>query len=119
MPHKDTVANRNYQREWARKNKPWRKPGARERITKAQATARARRKRLLDAAKLTAGCAYCGYSANVDAIQLDHPIPVGRRTSGYRDGYMLSWSKLAQVLADCQFLCANCHAIKSAKERRG
>lgn len=66
--------------------------------------------------KLTQGCAYCGYSENAYALQMDHIIPL---RNSKRHG--ISTVAQAQKLIDdsnVQVLCANCHAIKTSEEAR-
>jgi len=65
------------------------------------------------------GCAECGYNEHPVALQLDHIDPaLGKhrrlRSSGWDD---LSWSDLEEELTKCQVLCANCHAIKTYRNK--
>ena len=69
--------------------------------------------------KLSKGCALCGYKTNADALQFDHIIPL-HKTGGKRYESLVSWATMEKVLTDpnVQVLCANCHSIKTVRERR-
>lgn len=78
-------------------------------------------------AKLSKGCATCGYNTHPDALQFDHIVPVKVITRGRprrdKDHKILrceSLSALAELTGDAniQVLCGNCHNIKSIAERR-
>jgi 5-methylcytosine-specific restriction endonuclease McrA len=74
--------------------------------------ARTRTAAVVDAYKLSVGCAKCGYAEHPAALELDHIVPVtliGKRKfpktrANYRD---LIFDPNIQVL------CANCHRIKT------
>jgi 5-methylcytosine-specific restriction endonuclease McrA len=68
---------------------------------------------------LGGGCKRCGFD-NPDALELDHIIPVNRKTNGLGDAGSELWRKVANgyiPLSDVQLLCCNCHAIKTAEDR--
>lgn len=80
--------------------------------------------RVLDAMKLAAGCADCGYRAHPAALHFDHRDPATKR----RDlGWVDDRSKLTtrrrltryleHVETYCDIRCANCHAVRTMTER--
>lgn len=63
-------------------------------------------------------CRVCGYASNLNALQFDHVVPLnldGRIRMANKWG--LSWARIVPELDKCQLLCANCHAVKTAKDR--
>jgi hypothetical protein len=79
---------------------------------------------LLNAMKLEAGCADCGYAKHPSALQFDHRDPATKRSE---PGWVEDRSKLTtaarlaryvdHVRAYCDIRCANCHAERTARER--
>ena len=83
----------------------------------------AKKKKYIQDYKLSRGCAKCGFKEHFVALQLDHTDPAagkntklspGRRGRGWEK---LKWSELEEELTKCQVLCANCHAMKTHKEK--
>jgi transposase len=81
---------------------------------------RERIRRVLVAMKLTVGCQDCGYAEHADAIQMDHDKPEGGPDVPWSSVAAKSWASFWRYVLDpnIRFLCANCHAIKSADEQR-
>lgn len=60
-------------------------------------------------------CQECGYNKNILAFQLDHIVPILRK-SNEKDLTKQVWRKVALGIIPMdglQLLCANCHAIKT------
>ena len=71
---------------------------------------------LLGRFKMMKGCANCGYKGHYSALQFDHIEP---KLTGKRIVIAgMSKEKMKKELSLCQVLCANCHAIKTWKERK-
>jgi len=71
---------------------------------------------LLNAVRVSKGCASCGYKANAAALQFDHIVPLGNSLE------RSSPKTLKQVTAlindpNVQVLCANCHCIKTRENK--
>ena len=80
-------------------------------------------KALLRRFKKLKGCAHCGYKEHAAALQFDHIVPIRRKTQ--KDGQRsvintlqgLSKKTMKIRLQELQVLCANCHSIKTEKDR--
>jgi len=62
-------------------------------------------------------CVECGES-RPETLQFDHIDPSTKSfaiSSALRNNY--AWQRIANEMAKCQVLCANCHAIKTAGEQ--
>ena len=68
---------------------------------------------LLDAYKLSHGCAVCGYNSNTVALDFDHIDPNTKLFNIGRSRAKVSLEALWKEVAKCQVLCANCHRIKT------
>lgn len=77
--------------------------------------------------KMAQGCARCGYAEHPDALHIDHLNPgAADKFGGFKvarhwfhaAGRSLTTVQLQAELSKCQVLCANCHAIKNAEERK-
>ena len=66
------------------------------------------------------GCNHCGYRENHYALQFDHIQPIERKagsdTRTIGTAIYHGRARFKAWLQRVQILCANCHAIKSAKE---
>ena len=65
-------------------------------------------------------CERCSFDIE-DALQIDHIVPINRRTCGIigRNGTWTMYTKIVDGdLTNVQLLCANCHAIKTKREDR-
>jgi hypothetical protein len=74
---------------------------------------------------LVAGCAWCGYHWNVEALHLDHLVPNNPdKFGGYKT--MNEWvlgtnplpHQIAAEMGKCQILCANCHAEQTWQQKQ-
>lgn len=73
----------------------------------------------LNAYKLAAGCADCGYRQHVAALEFDHlPGVVWGGTVSSLAGNR-SWRTLLIEIAKCEVVCANCHNIRTYNRRNG
>ena len=75
-----------------------------------------RRREILDRYKLAQGCIDCGYNANPYALQWDHREPENKIDTPHR---MASYSvkKIFEEARKCDIRCANCHTIKTVREK--
>jgi len=74
------------------------------------------RKRFINRYKLLKGCESCGYDKNPVALQFDHKdrLVKSEKVSNMRCGSMI---KLKNEIRKCRVLCANCHSIKTHKNK--
>lgn len=74
---------------------------------------------LINQIKLERGCTDCGYRLHPAALHFDH-LP---GTIKYKNiAQMTSNTSLKVLMAEiakCEVVCANCHAIRTAKRRNG
>ena len=75
-----------------------------------------RRREILDRYKISKGCIDCGYNNNPYALQWDHRDPSDKIFTPHR---MASYSIKNIILEarKCDIRCANCHTIRSVKEK--
>ena len=84
-----------------------------------------RNQRFIAAYKETMCCAHCSESRPV-CLQFHHPKPVLRKYHFSRFEYNrhdvsywvhkhASLGKLVEMIEQCQLLCANCHAVETAR----
>ena len=75
-----------------------------------------RRREILDRYKLMKGCVDCGYKENPYALQWDHRIPADKIYTPHR---MASYSikRIFEEARKCDIRCANCHSIKTVREK--
>ena len=83
----------------------------RENRKKHQSRLRLVRSRL----KVMLGCADCGYNAHPDALQFDHVCASGEKLCDVSK--VKNFNRLACEVAKCEVVCANCHAIRTARRR--
>lgn len=74
-----------------------------------------RRTNALQNYKLEKGCADCGYNKSAEALQFDH-LPGHIKEFGLSASFM-GKDKTWKEVEKCQVVCANCHAIRTAKRR--
>lgn len=74
------------------------------------------RKAEIDKIKLGQGCVDCGYNSHAEALQFDH---TDRKQKQFKisGSHMRNWKKLIDEIAKCVVRCANCHAVKTKKEK--
>jgi hypothetical protein len=107
MAYADKDRQREYHKQWIRKNQD-----------KYQAWAKALRAKnteYLIAYRLEHGCKDCGYRTNVDALQFDH---VRGPKLGSPGNFYATTSFMLREIEKCEVVCANCHAIRTGKRRR-
>lgn len=108
---KSAEAKRAYERKW-RRDKAAHDP---EYLKRKQATDAAWRKRHLLAfakAKMERGCDRCGFNACAQALQYHHRDPAEKLYDLGRWSPSIGKAKLAEEIAKCDLLCANCHAME-------
>lgn len=71
----------------------------------------------LAAYKLERGCADCGYKEYACALQLDHTGPKTASISEIRTSVERMENEI--MAGKCVVRCANCHSIKTWKEKNG
>jgi hypothetical protein len=73
-------------------------------------------RRFLDAVKLTAGCADCGYAAHPAALHFDHRPGVDK-VFNIGSARQFAMPTLVAEIEKCNVVCANCHAVRTAERR--
>ena len=66
--------------------------------------------------KMMLGCADCGYKGHPAALHFDHLDP-DQKVSPVSALAGSSLSKIKREMRKCQVVCANCHAIRTDKQR--
>jgi len=103
MPYADKEQQREFQRRWKKEQR--------------------RKHKAAVLALLGSRCSVCG-NDDVRVLELDHIVPLKRnRTTNVAAGFNGTelWRRVAKgdIKDDeVQLLCANCHAIKTADDRR-
>ncbi len=72
------------------------------------------RQRFLAAVKQTEGCNWCGYSGHPAALDFDHRED---KTGTLSRMQHHAFPTMLEEVMKCDVLCANCHRIKTMKER--
>jgi len=93
----------NYDKIRYRKKK-WQK---KKRIANAKFAARVKRRY---------GCSICGYKEHTDALHFDHINPKEKKRE-ISKMHTCSRTELKKEIKKCRILCANCHAVHTAKQR--
>lgn len=68
--------------------------------------------------KLLRGCIDCGYNEQADALQFDHVRGIKKHKIAAIASAGIGSTLFQQELAKCEVRCANCHAIRTAKNAR-
>lgn len=76
-----------------------------------------KRRDLLNDIKLKSGCIDCGYKAHPSALHFDH-LQSKRIQRGFGQNVSLNWDFIMQEVSRCVVRCANCHAIRHARDRK-
>lgn len=76
-----------------------------------------RRRHWLNKYKEQKGCAECGYSLNGVAIDFDHIDPTTKKFNISQRLANATIKSLFTEMRKCRLLCANCHRIKTLKEK--
>lgn len=74
-----------------------------------------RRTLWVHAIKLERGCADCGYAEHPEALHFDH-LP-GYKKLFQVSGVNLSRETIIAEIEKCEVVCANCHAVRTARRR--
>lgn len=78
---------------------------------------RARCRQLVQDFKSERGCESCGFNVHPAALHFHHLDPA---TKKFNIAHAAEYSKIENLMVEidkCIVLCANCHAIRTAKER--
>jgi len=75
-----------------------------------------RRRKILDRYKIAKGCIDCGYNENPYALQWDHRDPADKIYTPHRMA-SCSIKNIIKEARKCDIRCANCHTIRSVKEK--
>lgn len=112
MPLKDRDARRKYQREYMRRRRKIKPDPPRPGLTRTYREVR----EVVRMLRASAECADCGWAwpDTPEVMQFDHTDgskASERQTGGLNRG----WTGLARELKRGEFVCANCHTIRTAK----
>lgn len=66
--------------------------------------------------KMDRGCQECGYNKDPAALDLDH-LDRSEKRGCLADAIYWRWEAIHEELAKCIVLCANCHRIKTMREK--
>ncbi len=74
------------------------------------------RRAFINHIKIERGCCDCGFNAHAEALDFDHRDP---KSKSFSVSKMCDCSvqRIEEEIAKCDVRCANCHRIKTAKER--
>ena len=75
---------------------------------------RAAIKKFCNRVKLLKGCAECGYKEHPAALHFNHIDPAKKIGNVSK---MKTWDTVKKEMRKCEVLCANCHAVKTVKEK--
>lgn len=79
---------------------------------------RARRMHWINKYKVMKGCQTCGYSLHPVALDFDHVDPATKRFNISHRTDRATLKSLVAEIRRCVILCANCHRIKTLKEKQ-
>ena len=103
-------AHRLYNLAWRRRHAKPRVPVVPREIQRAQ------RRQWLDELKLAIGCADCGYNLHPAALHFDH-LDGATKVNRIAQMTFGAEERLLAEIAKCEVVCANCHAIRTARRR--
>ena len=75
---------------------------------------RRKHRALVQAIKMEKGCADCGFNEHYAALEFDHLDPTTKRYP-INKMYAWSWKAIEAEMAKCDVVCANCHAMRTAR----
>ncbi len=80
---------------------------------------RQRIRKLVNRWKELKGCSVCGFKGHHFQLDLDHIDKTTKNNKDNSRAYEPSWKleRVKEELAKCQILCANCHRLKTWKEK--
>jgi hypothetical protein len=85
--------------------------------SKAASNAQKRNAQIIKEEKLKRGCEMCGYKEHHVALDFDHLDP-STKVRDIAKMHTTSIEILKEEISKCQVLCANCHRIKTYKQKR-
>jgi len=98
----------------------WLSPGAwaKREISCREAAKRSQKRnaKIIKDEKLKRGCEQCGYKGHHAALDFDHIDPKTKRRD-IAKMHTTNIKALREEMEKCQVLCANCHRIKTYKDR--
>ena len=114
MPFANYEKQKEFQRNWVRKNSGACAYRAQKRRDKGMAFAHR--------VKTMFGCVDCGYNENPVAVTFDHVRGEKKRSKAVKPVdisamYMYALSSLKEEMRKCVVRCANCHNIVTAERR--
>ena len=71
-----------------------------------------KRREMVNAIKLDAGCADCGYDQHPVALDFDH-LPQHKKSFDISRSLTIAWTRILAEIAKCDVVCANCHRIRT------
>lgn len=84
-------------------------------LTKERNQARAELNRArLGVIKVEKGCTDCGYNVSPHALEFDH-LPEFKKSRTVASLCWAAWERIMEEVNKCEVVCANCHAIRTAK----
>lgn len=72
---------------------------------------------MVNAIKLTAGCADCGYDGHPAALDFDH-LAGYEKSKEVASMYLAAITRLFTEIMKCEVVCANCHRIRTFSRKR-
>ena len=78
----------------------------------------AEKRAYIDAVKLAAGCADCGYNTSPYALEFDHRPGTQKIDKVSNLAGCRSLAVVKAEIAKCDVVCSNCHAIRTAERRQ-
>ncbi len=66
--------------------------------------------------KLDTGCKDCGYKVHAEALHFDH-LPGTVKLFSIASAPGKRWERIEAEMAKCEIVCANCHAVRTAKRK--
>jgi hypothetical protein len=127
MPYKDPAQAKKYAKAYhqahkesrIRKTKEWQAAHEdRDKIRrrKVHKETYPERHALIDAIKLEAGCADCGYNEYACGLDFHHRDPA-TKTAPVSNLLKASIPRLMTEIAKCEVICAICHRVRNMKAR--
>ena len=121
---KSKADKREYERKYRKtaRHRAWRKrhrslPHIKATTNKWSAAKRAKTRAWLRELKLSLGCVDCGFNKHHVALDFDHVK--GNKLFSLALNQLASQSTLQKEVDKCVVRCANCHRIRTWKEKHG
>lgn len=77
-----------------------------------------RRYEILNNYKMAKGCKECGYNKHAVALDFDHINPLEKSFNISARLDLSTIKTLMKEVRKCQILCANCHRVKTMREKQ-